>query len=168
MVKTVTGDGVAARTASARVLIRGGTDERAGEVLSPAVVALRVGWCIALVRGMAAGIVGQRWNARDAADLAAGRDAAGKALPSRAWMALRRLGWSAAPPGGIIVNDRVMRMGAPSNSALDRPWKGQRFGRRLPLGRPPYLTGKPGGDNSMAGKRGARRRCRTRCRAKPA
>jgi hypothetical protein len=110
VVKTVTGDGVAARTASARVLIRGGTDERAGEALSAAVVVLRVGWCIALVRGMAAGIVGERWNAQDAADLARGKDATGRVLPSRAWMALRRLGWGAAAPGGVIVNDRVVRM----------------------------------------------------------
>ena len=95
MVKTVTGDGVAVRTASARVLIRGGADERAGEALSPAVVAVRVGWCVALVRGMAGGIVGERWNARDAAVLGSGRDAAGKALPKMAWVA--RGGWAGAP-----------------------------------------------------------------------
>jgi hypothetical protein len=46
--------GEAARTACGRVLVRGSTDEETGEVLSPAVVAERVGWCAGLARGMAA------------------------------------------------------------------------------------------------------------------
>jgi hypothetical protein len=42
--------------------------------------------------------------------LAVGEDAAGRKLPSKAWMALRRLGWSIAPPAGVKVNDRIVRM----------------------------------------------------------
>jgi len=43
---------------------------------------------------------------------------------------------------------------APSNSALDRSRREQRFGRSMPLGHPPYLNAKAGGESSMAGKRG--------------
>jgi hypothetical protein len=46
--KLLLGDGEAARTACARVLARGGTDEKTGEVLSAAVAAERVAWCAAL------------------------------------------------------------------------------------------------------------------------
>jgi hypothetical protein len=99
-----------ALTASARVLVRGGTVERTGEALTASVVAERVGWCAALVRGMAAGIVAERWNAADVAVLASEQGPDGRPLPTNAWMAVRRLGWHAAPPPGARVNDRVMRM----------------------------------------------------------
>jgi hypothetical protein len=85
-------------------------DEKTGEVLPAAVVAERVGWCAALVRGMAARLLAERWNAGDVAALAAGKGPDGRTLPARAWMALRRFGWHAAPPAGIVVNDRVTRM----------------------------------------------------------
>jgi hypothetical protein len=55
----------AARTACARVLLRGGTDEKAGEALSPAAVAERVAWCSALVKGMAARLVTAHWETAD-------------------------------------------------------------------------------------------------------
>ncbi|WP_329218456.1 hypothetical protein OG352_19230 [Streptomyces sp. NBC_01485] len=42
--------------------------------------------------------------------LASGEDAGGRGLPSNAWMALRRLGWSCGPPEGVRVNDRIVRM----------------------------------------------------------
>jgi hypothetical protein len=103
-------DGEAACTASARVLARGGADEKTGEHLPAAMVAERVAWCIALVRDMAARMVEGHWNAADMTALASGADASGRPLPGQAWMALRRLGWGAAPPGGVAVNDRVIRM----------------------------------------------------------
>ena len=102
--------GEAARTACARVLVRGGADERTGEALTAAVVAQRVSWCAVLVGGMAAGLVAARWNEADVELLASGRDLAGRPLPLQAWMAARRLGWDAARPAGIMVNDRVVRM----------------------------------------------------------
>jgi hypothetical protein len=102
--------GLAARTACARVLVRGGTDEKTGEALSVAAVAERAGWCAALVRGMAGRLVAGRWNPGDLEMLASGKDGAGKPLPAQAWMALRRLGWAAAPPDGVKANDRVARM----------------------------------------------------------
>lgn len=108
--KLLAGDGETARTACARVLVRGGTDEKTGEALPVAVVAERVAWCAALVRDMAAGLLGEHWNAADVGALASGRDPAGRPLPSQAWMALRRLGWAAPVPEGVTVNDRVVRM----------------------------------------------------------
>jgi IS605 OrfB family transposase len=113
------GAGTAARTASARVLVRGGTDEKTGEALTPATVAERAGWCAALVRGMAAGLAAAHWNPADVAALASGTGPDGRPLPSRAWMALRRLGWDAAPPEGITVNDRVARM-AQEQAVIER------------------------------------------------
>jgi IS605 OrfB family transposase len=92
------------------VLVRGGTGEETGEALSAAAVAERVAWCAALVKGMAAQLMAAHWEAGDLRALASGRDGLGRPLPSRAWMALRRLGWGTAPPGGVTVNDRVVRM----------------------------------------------------------
>ena len=101
---------VEARTACVRVLVRGGTDEETGEALTAAAVAERVSWCAALVQGMAARLVAGHWNPADLKSLASGRDAAGRPLPAMAWMALRRLGWGTAPPEGVTVNDRIIRM----------------------------------------------------------
>jgi hypothetical protein len=103
-------DGETARTACARVLVRGGVDETSGEVLPAAVVAERAGWCVDLVLGMAARLLAARWNRADVDALAAGTDAAGRPLPTAAWMALRRLGWAAGAPDGVRVNDRIARM----------------------------------------------------------
>jgi hypothetical protein len=102
--------GRAARTASARVLIRGGTDEKTGEALSAAAVTERVAWCAALVIGMAARLVTAHWETADLQLLSSGQDGRGRPLPSQAWMALRRLGWGAVPPDGVTVNDRMVRM----------------------------------------------------------
>jgi hypothetical protein len=49
-------------------------------------------------------------DASDVDVLAAGEDAGGRKLPSNAWMALRRLGWTTAASEGIRVNDRIVRM----------------------------------------------------------
>ncbi|QHC23135.1 zinc ribbon domain-containing protein [Streptomyces sp. GS7] len=103
-------EGETSRTACARTLIRGGVDEKWGEVLTRAVVVERIGWCADLVAGMAASLLGEHWNTRDVDVLAAGVDVGGRKLPSNAWMALRRLGWTVAPKGGIKVNDRIVRM----------------------------------------------------------
>ncbi|MEV0402398.1 zinc ribbon domain-containing protein [Actinoallomurus sp. NPDC050550] len=102
--------GQAARTATARALLRGGVDEKTGEALTARVVAERVGWAADLVAGMASGLLAERWNAGDVARLAFGIDDAGRSLPSNAWMALRRLGWGVRVPEGIRVNDRIVRM----------------------------------------------------------
>jgi hypothetical protein len=51
--KVALGGGEAAQAASCRVLVRGGTGEGTGEILSAAMVAERAGWCAGLVQGMA-------------------------------------------------------------------------------------------------------------------
>ncbi|MGW5668227.1 zinc ribbon domain-containing protein, partial [Micromonospora sp. NPDC003776] len=103
-------DGQASRTACVRAFVRAGVDEKTGEVLSQAVLAERVGWCADLVAGMVSGLVAQRWNAADVRVLASGVDAGGRRLPSNAWMALRRLGWTVTVPDGVRINDRIVRM----------------------------------------------------------
>ncbi|MCW8380203.1 zinc ribbon domain-containing protein [Streptomyces justiciae] len=104
------GERETARTACARGLLRTGVVEKTGAVLSAAVLAERVGWAADLVSGMAAGLLAAHWSAVDVGLLASGVDAEGRGLPSNAWMALRRLGWTTAPADGIRVNDRIVRM----------------------------------------------------------
>ncbi|MFE9202479.1 zinc ribbon domain-containing protein [Micromonospora sp. NPDC007230] len=103
-------EGETTRTGCARALLRTAVDEETGEALSRAVLAQRVGWCADLVAGMVAALIGAHWNSVDVGVLAAGVDAGGRRLPSNAWMALRRLSWTATPPRGVRVNDRVVRM----------------------------------------------------------
>ncbi|MFD9408430.1 zinc ribbon domain-containing protein [Streptomyces sp. NPDC059989] len=85
-------------------------DERTGELLAVSVLAERVGWCADLVAAMVTELLAERWNAASVDALASGEDGGGRKLPSNAWMALRRLGWSVSPPEGIRVNDRIVRM----------------------------------------------------------
>jgi hypothetical protein len=92
------------------VLVRSGVEEKTGEFLPPAVVAQRVAWCGDLVGGMVTDVLAARWNAPDVGQLASGVDAGEQPLPSNAWMALRRLGWTAKPAEGVKANDRVVRM----------------------------------------------------------
>ncbi|MEV0811457.1 hypothetical protein [Micromonospora sp. NPDC050200] len=47
------------RTACARILVRAGVDEKTGEVLSQAVLAERIGWCVDLVAGMVGALIGE-------------------------------------------------------------------------------------------------------------
>lgn len=91
-------------------MLRAGVDEETGELLPTAVLAQRARWAADLVSGLAAGLVTGHWNAADVDLLASGEDTAGRRLPPQAWMALRRLGWTAAVPEGIRVNDRIVRM----------------------------------------------------------
>ncbi|MFJ9713621.1 zinc ribbon domain-containing protein [Streptomyces sp. NPDC101234] len=94
-------------------------DEKSGVVLSQATLAERVGWCADLVAGMAGALTGEHWNAGDVDALASGQDAGGQKLPSNAWMALRRLGWTVTAPEGVKVNDRIVRMAQePAGRAL--------------------------------------------------
>ncbi|MET7728381.1 zinc ribbon domain-containing protein [Streptomyces mirabilis] len=102
--------GEAARVACARGLLRAAVDEKTGESLSGGVLVERVGWAADLVSGMVAALLADRWNAADVDLLAGGEDAGGRALPSHAWMALRRLGWTVGPAEGVRVNDRIVRM----------------------------------------------------------
>ncbi|MER6995128.1 zinc ribbon domain-containing protein [Streptomyces sp. NPDC000410] len=101
-------EGETYRTACARALIRSGVDEKTGEIIPAAALAERIGWCLDLASGMAGRLIAEHWNTEDVDSLASGEDAAGRKLPSNAWMALRRLGWTVAAP--VKVNDRIVRM----------------------------------------------------------
>ncbi|MEV0224433.1 zinc ribbon domain-containing protein [Streptomyces sp. NPDC050704] len=101
-------EGESARTACARGLLHRGVEEKTGEVLPAAVLAERVGWAADLVSGMVATLLAGHGNTADVDVLAAGEDAQGRALPSNAWMALRRLGWTVG--SDAKVNDRIIRM----------------------------------------------------------
>ncbi|PWR14743.1 hypothetical protein DKT69_06260, partial [Micromonospora sicca] len=78
--------------------------------VSGRVLAERVGWLADLVRGMADEVIGARWSDADLAELAGGVGPDGRRLPGNGWMALRRLGWGAVPPAGVVVSDRVRRI----------------------------------------------------------
>jgi hypothetical protein len=58
--------------------VRGGADEKTGEALTAAVAAERAEWCATLVKGMAARLAGEHWNAADLQALASGTDDAGR------------------------------------------------------------------------------------------
>ncbi|MFF7020820.1 zinc ribbon domain-containing protein [Streptomyces klenkii] len=85
-------------------------DEKTRALLAAPVLTVRVGWAVDLVFGMATSLLDAHWNTNDVDTLAAGVDAGGRKLPSHAWMALRRLGWTATPLEGTKVNDRIVRM----------------------------------------------------------
>ncbi|GLY91454.1 transposase [Actinoallomurus iriomotensis] len=108
--KLTLADGETSRTACARALIRAGVEEKTGEVLTAAALTERVGWCADLIAGMASALLIERWNTSEVDTLASGVDAGVRKLPSNAWMALRRLGWTASAPDGVKVNDRIVRM----------------------------------------------------------
>ncbi|HEY2269757.1 MAG TPA: hypothetical protein VGI96_44570 [Streptosporangiaceae bacterium] len=155
--------GGAVLTACAPVLVRGGTDEAAGEVLLAGTVAEQVSWCAGLAREMTARLVEEHWNPADVRALASGRDAAGQALPKQAWMALRCLGWSVSAPDGVYVNDRVARMAQEQAGRLLRSaaWRDTRRessprGRKTRRSAPP-LNGTPSAPRSRAGSTCRRR-----------
>ena len=97
--KLPVGEGETSRTACARSLLRAAVDEKTGELMSASLLAERVGWVMNLVSGMTSELMAERWNATAVDILASGEDAGGRKLPSNAWMALRRLGWTVSAPG---------------------------------------------------------------------
>ncbi|MEV7026701.1 zinc ribbon domain-containing protein [Kitasatospora sp. NPDC093558] len=103
-------EGETSRTACARTVIRLGVEEKTGEIIALPALAERIGWCLDLVSGMAGELIAGHWNTPDVNTLASGQDAGGRRLPSNAWMALRRLGWTVTAPDAITVNDRIVRM----------------------------------------------------------
>ncbi|WP_449061326.1 hypothetical protein [Planomonospora algeriensis] len=74
--------------------------EACGEPVGQRELARRVGHLTALIQSMAACVVTAHWNGEDLDRLASGRSADGRTLPSKGWMALRRLGWAAAARTG--------------------------------------------------------------------
>ncbi|MHB9861773.1 zinc ribbon domain-containing protein [Streptomyces sp. YIM S03343] len=102
--------------------------EEGGHRVGQRVLCKRVGFLAVLCRDLTARLVAARWDETSLDVLAAGVDADGKGLPSKGWMALRRLGWNTPGPAsasasasaacagadgraGVYVSDRVRRAG---------------------------------------------------------
>ncbi|MEU4225725.1 transposase [Nonomuraea sp. NPDC026600] len=83
--------------------------EATGEVVAQGLLVRRVVWLASLARDLTARLVAARWNAADLDALASGVGLDGRVLPSKGWMAVRRLGWGVGPPAGVHVCDRVVR-----------------------------------------------------------
>ncbi|MEU5345094.1 zinc ribbon domain-containing protein [Streptomyces sp. NPDC020766] len=88
-----------------------GVLETTGERVVQRVLLGRVGFLARLSRELTGALVASRWDEASLDLLAAGVDERGEVLPSKGWMALRRLGWPQAvtPLTGVYVSDRVRR-----------------------------------------------------------
>ncbi|MCX4532533.1 hypothetical protein OHA79_31535 [Streptomyces sp. NBC_00841] len=103
--------GVARLMATATCTAFRGVLEGSGERVGQGLLWERVGFWARLSRELTGALVASRWD-EDCLDvLAAGVDERGEALPSKGWMALRRLNWpqGVTPPAGVYVSDRVRR-----------------------------------------------------------
>ncbi|MEH0423520.1 hypothetical protein [Streptomyces sp. B21-083] len=98
---------MATATCSAFSGVLEGTGGRVGQ----RVLWERVGFLAELSQTLTGALVASRWDEESLDVLAAGVDERGEKLPSKGWMALRRLNWSqtVAAPAGVHVSDRVRR-----------------------------------------------------------
>ncbi|NGO46657.1 zinc ribbon domain-containing protein, partial [Streptomyces ureilyticus] len=103
--------GVGRLIATAPCTAFGGVLEGSGERVGQAVLYERVGFLAELSQELTRALVASRWDEASLEVLAAGVDGQGEPLPSKGWMALRRLGWAkdAIPAAGVYVSDRVRR-----------------------------------------------------------
>ncbi|MET7332309.1 hypothetical protein [Nonomuraea sp. NPDC005650] len=79
-------------TATATCTAHSATVEKTGEIISDTLLVQRVAWLSGLARELTAHLVTARWNPGDLDALASGVGPDGRALPSKGWMAVRRLG----------------------------------------------------------------------------
>ncbi|MGW1800648.1 zinc ribbon domain-containing protein [Streptomyces sp. NPDC001984] len=88
-----------------------GVLESSGERVGQRVLLERVGFWAELSRELTGALVASRWDEDSLDVLAAGVDERGEALPSKGWMAMRRLNWpqDVTPLAGVYVSDRVRR-----------------------------------------------------------
>jgi hypothetical protein len=88
-----------------------GVLEGGGERVGQRALLERVCFLAELSRTLTGAVVAARWDEESLDVLAAGVDERGEALPSKGWMALRRLNWPQPlpPPAGVYVPDRVRR-----------------------------------------------------------
>ncbi|WP_149830051.1 transposase [Streptomyces tailanensis] len=89
----------------------GGVVESSGERVGQRLLLERVSYLASLCQELTGAVVASRWDEGSLDVLAAGLGGQGKELPSKGWMALRRLHWAgvAAPAEGVYVSDRVRR-----------------------------------------------------------
>ncbi|MET9384950.1 zinc ribbon domain-containing protein [Streptomyces sp. NPDC002928] len=88
-----------------------GVLEGSGERVGQGLLFERVGFLAELSRELTGALVASRWDEASLDVLAAGVDERGEVLPSKGWMAMRRLNWpqDVTPPAGVHVSDRVRR-----------------------------------------------------------
>lgn len=88
-----------------------GVLEGSGERVGQRILLERVGFLAELSRELTGALVASRWDEDSLDVLAAGVDERGEDLPSKGWMALRRLNWpqTVPSPAGVYVSDRVRR-----------------------------------------------------------
>ena len=103
--------GVGRLVATATCTAFGGVVEGSGEHVGQRLLLERVSFLASLCQELTRGLVTSRWDEDSLDALAAGVDGRGEALPSKGWMAMRRLDWArdAAPAEGVYVSDRVRR-----------------------------------------------------------
>ncbi|GAB2959630.1 hypothetical protein GCM10023080_019450 [Streptomyces pseudoechinosporeus] len=88
-----------------------GVVEGSGERVGQRLLYQRVSFLASLCQELTEALVASRWDEASLDVLAAGVDGQGEPLPSKGWMAVRRLDWAgdAAPGEGVYVSDRVRR-----------------------------------------------------------
>ncbi|MGW0820190.1 zinc ribbon domain-containing protein [Streptomyces sp. NPDC002845] len=103
--------GVGRLVATATCTAFGGVAEGSGEHVGQRLLRERVSFLASLCQELTRALVACRWDEGSLDVLAAGLDGRGEKLPSKGWMALRRLGWAgdAALAEGVYVSDRVRR-----------------------------------------------------------
>ncbi|WP_406417033.1 hypothetical protein OH809_36760 [Streptomyces sp. NBC_00873] len=88
-----------------------GVLEGSGERVGQGLLWERVGFWARLSQELTGALVASRWDEDSLDVLAAGVDERGEDLPSKGWMAIRRLNWpqEMRPLAGVYVSDRVRR-----------------------------------------------------------
>lgn len=115
----------------------GGYDRATGRALQDGDLHRRVAALVGIASSMATDMVAEHWGEADLASLASGVAPDGMALPSNGYMAMRRLGWVAAAPAGVVVSDRVRRM---AEEAAARSPRTSMSRASSPVG---YVTSRP-------------------------
>src|SRR5258707_13595489 len=93
-----------------------------------------MGGLAARVQEMAAVVVAGHWSDGELGVLGGGVVLDGGGLPAKGWMAVRRLGWGAAAPAGVVVSDRVRRIAEEEAARLLRAAVHRRAGGAALLG----------------------------------
>ncbi|MGW6483850.1 zinc ribbon domain-containing protein [Streptomyces sp. NPDC055059] len=88
-----------------------GVLESSGERVGQGLLFERVGFLAELSQELTGALVASRWDEDSLDVLAGGVDERGESLPSKGWMAMRRLNWprEVTPWAGVYVSDRVRR-----------------------------------------------------------
>jgi hypothetical protein len=85
-------------------------EAKTGVKISTKSLVERAGWALDLADEMGMTLLQECWDEEHLARLAKGVDGQGRKLPSKGYVALRRLGWRVVPPDGVRVNDRFLRV----------------------------------------------------------